>query len=157
MTDNITIKKISPDHPSVQNLICQLDEYQEDLYPSESNHLDSVETLKKPNVRFIGAFLNKELAGIGAVKTFRDYGEIKRMFVSSTYRGKGVAKIILKDIENFLTQQGIFFVRLETGILQKEAISLYKSHGFKECSPFGKYTPDPLSLFMEKELNNSNS
>jgi putative acetyltransferase len=43
-------------------------------------------------------------------------------------------------------------LRLEMGGLQPEALSLYRSAGFVEIGPFGAYGPDPLSIFMEKEI-----
>jgi ribosomal protein S18 acetylase RimI-like enzyme len=44
-------------------------------------------------------------------------------------------------------------VRLETGIHQPEAISLYERAGFYRIPPFGSYTDDPLSLCYEKRLD----
>ncbi len=40
-------------------------------------------------------------------------------------------------------------LRLETGIHQHEAISLYESVGFQAIPPFGAYKEDPLSRFYE--------
>ena len=31
-------------------------------------------------------------------------------------------------------------------------LALYRSAGFIETGPFGRYAPDPLSVFMEKTL-----
>ena len=42
--------------------------------------------------------------------------------------------------------------RHKTEKKQPEALALYRSAGFVEIGPFGKYGPDPLSLFMEKPL-----
>lgn len=58
----------------VSQLIDALDEYQSDLYPEESNHLDSPQTLSEPNCKFLGAYQRDELVGIGAVKKSSDYG-----------------------------------------------------------------------------------
>jgi putative acetyltransferase len=41
---------------------------------------------------------------------------------------------------------------LETGVLQPDAIALYRGQGFRDRGPFGSYAPDPLSVFMEKAL-----
>ena len=51
-----------------------------------------------------------------------------------------------------LVKKSIFTVRLETGIDQHEAIDLYKRLGYSEIAPFGGYTEDPLSVFMEKKI-----
>jgi len=137
-------------------LLRQADEYASGLYPAESNHLDDPEELSKPNVTFLGAFQDDTLVGIGAVKVLSDditYGEIKRVFVAAEHRGKGVSKLIMRALENNLRDLGVQFSRLETGVKQVEAISLYESLGYEERNPFGEYKQDPLSLFMEKVLS----
>ncbi|MDA3791183.1 MAG: GNAT family N-acetyltransferase [Desulfobacula sp.] len=146
------IQQISVNTPGVKLFIQKLDAYQESLYPSESNHLDSIETLKQSNVFFVGAMEKDELTGIGAVKIFTGYGEIKRMFIPEKHRGKGIGKLILKALEIHLIQQKIFMAQLETGIHQAAAIHLYETMGFKKIKSFGDYTVDPLSIFMEKNL-----
>jgi len=42
--------------------------------------------------------------------------------------------------------------RLETGASSHAARTLYLSTGYTVCLPFGDYSPDPLSVFMEKHL-----
>jgi len=55
-------------------------------------------------------------------------------------------------LENWLVKKSIFTARLETGIHQHEAINLYKRLGYLVIAPFGDYTEDPLSVFMEKKI-----
>lgn len=55
-------------------------------------------------------------------------------------------------IENHLIDQGICRIRLEAGIYQPEALGLYRRLGYVERGPYGDYAPDPLSVFMEKQL-----
>ncbi len=125
------------------------------LYPAESNHLDDVEVLCKPNVHFVGAFLSTALIGIGAVKVLCDdvtYGEIKRLFVLENQRGKGASKLIMEELENHLRSCGVAFSRLETGTEQPQVVRLYDRLGYRRRAPFGDYEQDPFSLFMEKAL-----
>ena len=149
------IQQISVNTPDVQTFIQALDAYQERLYPSESNHLDSNETLMRPNVFFVGAMEEDGLKGIGAVKIFETYGEIKRMFIPARFRGKGIGKQIIQALETHLMEQKIFRAVLETGIHQTAAIGLYETMGFTRTTSFGSYTEDPLSIFMEKKLPKS--
>ena len=148
----IVIRQVDPTRAEVIELIHQLDEYQESMYPPESNHLDSIDELSKTNVNFIAAYAGSEICGIGAVRVLNDYGEIKRLYVAEKYRGKGIAKEIVKELENRLIKRSIFTARLETGIHQHEAIDLYKKLGYSKIAPFGDYTEDPLSVFMEKKI-----
>ncbi len=101
----------------------------------------------------LGAFDQQGLVAIGAVKLFSDYGEIKRVYVPQVHRGKGLAKIIMAALEKALTDRALFKAQLETGIYQSEAIGLYKDLGYEVCRSFGDYRPDPLSVFMSKDLS----
>ena len=74
------------------------------------------------------------------------------MFVSPLARGQNIGRRLLQRLEAIAIDKGIPLLRLETGINQPEALALYRSAGFVEIGPFGKYGPDPLSLFMEKPL-----
>ena len=149
----IEIRQVDPMQVEVIELIYQLDEYQESMYPPKSNHLDSIDELSKTNVNFLAAYGDSEICGIGAVGVLNDYGEIKRLYVPEKYRGKGIAKEIVKELENCLVKRSIFTARLETGIHQHEAIDLYKKLGYSEIAPFGDYTEDPLSVFMERKID----
>jgi putative acetyltransferase len=148
----IQIKQVDPTQSEVVELINQLDEYQESMYPPESNHLDSLDELSETNVDFLAAYSDSKICGIGAVKVLNDYGEIKRLYVPQTYRGRGIAEEIVKELENRLIEKSIFTARLETGVHQLEAIGLYRKLGYSETVPFGDYTEDPLSVFMAKKI-----
>lgn len=149
------IAKLAPASPAAQHLIALSDAHMAALYPSESNHAESVAGLQLPNVLFVGGYVEGELIACGAVKLLHDdgsYGEIKRMFVQDAHRGKGYSKLLLQYLEAHLVQAAIKLARLETGIRQPEALGLYRRLGYAERPPFGTYQPDPLSVFMEKQL-----
>ena len=154
MTQNIEVIETNPTILEARTLIAELDDYQSRLYPAESNHLDSLEELAGPNVTFIIARLDGQVVGCGAVKAIRgEYGEIKRMYVSPTVRGHGLAKTMLAYLEKKMWAKGIPLTRLETGIHQTEAIGLYERLGYRRIGTFGDYQEDPLSIFMEKRLD----
>jgi putative acetyltransferase len=150
------IEPTDPESDSAQALIAMSDTYMTALYPAESNHLESASALKAPNVLFLGCFLQDQLVGCGAVKILSDdgrYGELKRVFVLESHRGKGYSKAIMEKLEGHLKTSGIALARLETGIRQPEALGLYKRLGYVERAPFGAYVEDPLSVFLEKRLD----
>ena len=144
------IELINP--KKAESLINELDTYQSKLYPPDSCHLDSVETLQSENVYFYGAIENNAVIAIGSVKIFQDYGELKRIYVPISQRRKGLAKKIIEKLESLLISKKIFLSRLETGPYSKDAISLYEKLGYSICGKFGSYKEDPLSTFMEKRL-----
>ncbi len=89
------IEPLNPKSTAAQALIAKSDAYMAALYPSESNHMESVQALALPNVLFLGGYIEGELVACGAVKTLADdgtYGEVKRVFVLESHRGKGSRK-----------------------------------------------------------------
>ena len=143
----------TPDQPEVIALITELDAYQDTLYPPESRHLLDLAALKQPNVLFAVARDNTGQAmGCGAIVLYPDYGEIKRMYVSPLGRGRGIARRLLALLESHAVGSGCRLLRLETGPYQPEALALYAGAGYARRGPFGGYTNDPLSVFMQKHL-----
>ena len=82
-----------------------------------------------------------------------DTVEIKRMFVSTEKRGKGISKHILNELEKWAAELGYTKFILETGVKQLEAIGLYNRFGYKQIENYGQYIGKPLSVCMSKELN----
>ncbi|WP_457442541.1 GNAT family N-acetyltransferase [Roseateles sp. P5_E4] len=145
---------LDPGHPDAQRLIALSEAYMGALYPSESNHFEPADGLRPPQGSFYGLWRGEQLVGCGGVKHFDadGYGEIKRLFVLDSERGRGVARQLMAQLEAELTERGLRIARLETGIHQPEALALYRRLGYSERGPFGGYTPDPLSSFFEKVL-----
>lgn len=106
-----------------------------------------------PHGGFILARMNGEAAGCAAFRRMDEHAaEVKRMFVTSAHRRKGIARRLLAEIEAFIAQQGYTTARLETGTLQEEAIALYESAGYRRIPPFGPYVGNPISVCFEKAL-----
>jgi putative acetyltransferase len=124
------------------------------LYPAESNHLLPIDALREPSVLFHVA---RDAAGTalatGAVVLKGDWAEIKRMWVEPQARGQGLSKTILARLEQQARAHGVRWLRLETGIDSHSALGLYARAGFVAREPFADYRPDPLSVFMEKDLS----
>ena len=149
----MTVQPESPDQPDVIALIAELDAYQDTLYPPESRHSLGLPSLMQSNVLFFVARDDvSQAVGCGAVVLNSSYGEIKRMFVSPSRRGRGIARALLAALESASANAGCTLLRLETGPFQPEALAFYASCGYQRRPPFGKYFDDPLSVFMEKSL-----
>ena len=157
------------------HLLLLSDAYMASLYPAESNHLVSSESLRTGDACFIGAFqhgrdgsgegvTHQKPVAVTAAETrcvacvaarfcrTEGYAEIKRLYVDMAWRGSGLAKRLMARVESEIVEQGIQFARLEMGIHQPEADALYRSLGYREIPPFGDYVLDPLSQFLEKAL-----
>ncbi|MBO5335880.1 MAG: GNAT family N-acetyltransferase [Lachnospiraceae bacterium] len=73
-------------------------------------------------------------------------GEVKRMFIKSEYRGKGIAKALLNTVECYAKEQGCHTLFLDTRITLEPAVFLYRSFGFHIVFQQGLY------IQMEKGL-----
>ncbi|MBN3744980.1 GNAT family N-acetyltransferase [Burkholderia sp. Se-20373] len=149
----MTIAFEPPDQPDVIALIADLDAYQDTLYPPESRHALDIALLNQSNVLFAVARDSEGKAiGCGAIVLNPEFGELKRMYISPRGRGKGVARKLMTMLESRAIDSGCKVIRLETGPHQHDALALYASAGYQRRGPFGDYTDDPLSVFMQKHI-----
>jgi ribosomal protein S18 acetylase RimI-like enzyme len=143
-----------PDSADATFLISELEAHLDPLYPKTSRHGYSVEKLMNQGVAFFVTRCDEVAAGCGGIELFgKAYGEIKRMYVRPQFRGLGLARQMLDHLSAYAQERGIFLLRLETGIHQKEAIALYEGMGFQRIPPFGEYREDPNSRFYEKRIS----
>ena len=79
--------------------------------------------------------------------------EIKRMYVRSGMRRRGVARRVLDALERTAADAGRRRMVLETGSEQPEAIALYAKAGYVPMSErFGLYADSTTSLYYCKDL-----
>ena len=122
------------------------------LYPEESNHLvDPTDLGAEGNVLLGAEELDAVIGCVGFVDR-GDYAEVKRLFVSQEFRGHGIARVLMAELESRAVDAGHTLMRLETGIHQPGAMALFESLQCQIRTPFGDYVDDPLSVFMEKTL-----
>lgn len=89
----------------------------------------------------------------GAIKEFgKNAMEVKRMFTLPEYRGKGIAGLLLAELESWAKELGAKQVVLETGKKQVEAISLYERSGYERITNYGQYIGIKTSVCFEKLL-----
>lgn len=74
------------------------------------------------------------------------------MYVSSEYRGFGIADKILDEIEKRVLKTGISKIVQETGIKQTEAIRFYLRKGYIRIHNYGQYEGNQDSVCMEKVI-----
>lgn len=123
--------------------------------PAESVHALGIERLRDPSVTFVSAWIDGEVAGIGALSEIdAERGELKSMRVDDRFRGRGIGRAVLRHLIAMARERGMTSLWLETGTPADFAAAtrLYESEGFAVCGPFGDYTDDPFSLFMTKVL-----
>ena len=150
---SIVIAAERPDSTDAAGLIAELNAYLERLSPPESRHGLSIEQLLARDVAFFVLRVDDTPAGCAGIQLCGPaYGEVKRMYVRPPYRGRGFARMLLARLADHAPAYGVGALRLETGIAQRDAISMYERAGFRRIPPFGSYRDDPLSLFYEMLL-----
>ncbi|RAG80685.1 GNAT family N-acetyltransferase [Streptacidiphilus pinicola] len=78
--------------------------------------------------------------------------ELKRMYTREAARGRGLARRMLRWLEEDARRAGRRRMVLETGDQQPEAIALYLSEGYAPIVKFGYYREYDSSICLGKAL-----
>lgn len=93
--------------------------------------------LTPPAGLLVLATLHGRPVGCGALKLHQDApAEVKRMWISPSVRGLGAGRRLLAELERRAAARGATVARLETNGTLAEAISLYRSAGYREVPAF---------------------
>lgn len=146
------IIRTNPQNKDFINLVKELDAYlkitdedEHDFY----NQFNNIDVLNE----VILAYNNGAIVGCGAIKKFDNISaEVKRMYVSKEYRGKGFAQNILKELEIWAKELDFKKCILETGKRQVEAVHFYHKCNYKVIPNYGQYTGMENSICFEKKL-----
>jgi putative acetyltransferase len=149
----IDIIKTDSTNPDFCGLVLLLDQYLEKIDGEEHAFYNQFNSVQKLH-HVIVAYKNNMPAGCGALKKFsEDTAEVKRMYVREEYRGQGIAKQILSELEIWAAALNFSYCILETGKKQPEAIKLYQQSNYITISNYGQYANVENSVCMKKEIN----
>jgi GNAT superfamily N-acetyltransferase len=155
------IRRIAYGSPAADVLLDAMDAEMGALYADmretrdpEVSRLVSVALVVHPEemVAAVGAFDGDELVGHAAVRPFEDALEVKRVYVRSDYRGRGISTQLMLELEAIARERGVSRLILQTGNRQAEAIALYLKLGYVPIDRFGLYKPVPFFLCYGKSL-----
>jgi GNAT superfamily N-acetyltransferase len=108
-----------------------------------------------PGGDFLVAFLDGVPVACGGWRSHGGDGsiaEVKRMFTRPEARRRGVARALLRAVEESARAAGRSQVALETGMFQPEAIAMYESAGYGRIPNFGYYRDEPGVRSFGREL-----
>lgn len=78
-------------------------------------------------------------------------GEVKRLFVQSSHRGKRIADQMLDALEQFAFKEGLQWIYLDSKDDLYAALKFYRRRGYNDCP---RYNINPqATVFLNKELN----
>jgi GNAT superfamily N-acetyltransferase len=107
-----------------------------------------------PEGRLLLAFVEGKAAGCIALRKLeKGVCEMKRLYVRSEFRGRGLGRLLVERSIAEARSLGYRKMRLDTlpGKMAK-AVSLYEAHGFRAI-PAYYHNPYGETLFMEKDLS----
>jgi GNAT superfamily N-acetyltransferase len=152
-SSNLVVTIEDPHSRAAALLIARLSKELGERYGDDGAGAFSPDDVAVPGAAFVIARVEQEAVGGGALRPVEpSVAEIKRMFVEPHTRGRGVAQVILQNLESLAREFGYERVILETGTRQPEAIRLYESAGYQRIACYGPYVDNPLSVCFEKRL-----
>jgi GNAT superfamily N-acetyltransferase len=148
----ITLVKANSDNSDFKQLVRKLDAEIAERDGADHSFYAQFNTIADIKYAIV-AYEDQRPLGCGAINAFNDCTmEVKRMYVSPEYRGKGVATKVLLALENWAAEMRMTRCVLETGKRQPEAISLYKKNGYKLIPNYGQYAGIENSVCFVKEM-----
>jgi putative acetyltransferase len=146
----ISIKRTNSDNEDFIALVKELDadlairDGAEHGFYAQFNKIDAIKYV-------LVAYLDDKPVGCGAIKMYeQDVMEVKRMYVLPDQRGKGIAALILAELETWAKELQYKQCILETGLKQPEAIKLYQKCGYTQIPNYGQYKDVENSVCFEK-------
>lgn len=148
-----TFKRTNSDNLDFQELVLELDKDlairngDTNAFFAQYNKIDLIKHV-------VIAYEENQAVGCGAMKEFEGTAmELKRMFVPLNHRGKGIARGVLEELQNWAKELGYKKCVLETGDKMPEGISLYIKSGFQIIPNYGQYINIKSSICFEKEIH----
>ncbi len=136
-----------------RKLVAQLDHYLAVIDGNEHSFYDQYNKIETLN-QVIVIYENDSAVACGAIKEFEsDSMEVKRMFTDPAYRGKGLARKVLTELEKWAAELGYRKCVLETGKRMKDAIELYSRSNYQVIPNYGQYIGIDNSVCFEKEIS----
>jgi len=152
--DVLTVEPRRYDSAEVQALVESVQqEYVERYGGPDAAQVDPAQFEPPDGLFLVGLLDGQPVATGGWRRLPGGDAELKRMFVVTAARRRGIARALLAELERSAANAGISRLVLNTGLEQPEAIRLYESSGYTPVPGFGHYADAPRALFYGKELS----
>ena len=159
--DPLTVAAIEWDDPRGESLRAAMDAEMGALYaerfasmpPESIAPMQQAFSIDPAEIVSSVVVLDGDLAvGHAALRPYGDQLEVKRVFVRPEFRGRGVSKQLMRELEIIARSGGVRTLVLQTADLQIDAIRLYEGLGYVPIPSFRGYDVVPGSLCFAKEL-----
>jgi GNAT superfamily N-acetyltransferase len=107
--------------------------------------------LAPPGGVLLLARVGGEPAGLGGVRHLEtEVAEVKSMYVAPAFRGRGLARRILAELEEVARRHGCRATRLDTSDYLTDAVHLYRAAGYREVPAYNGNLK--ANLWFERQL-----
>ncbi len=146
------ILRTTSENPDFIHLVKALDLYLAEIdgkdhsFYAQYNKIDTIQHV-------VVAYEDGTPIGCGAIKAFDPISmEVKRMYVDPAFRNRGIAALVLQELEEWTQELGYIRSVLETGKRQIEAVYFYQKSGYVEIPNYGQYVGVENSVCFEKKF-----
>lgn len=148
----LEIKRTKASDQDFQKLVHLLDQELAEIDGEEHDFYHQFNAIVDMNYCLVG-YAKGEPVACGAIKPIgEDSMEVKRMYTTQAARGKGLASMLLLELEQWAIELGKTYCLLETGKRQEDAVALYKKNGYQITANYGQYIGIDNSICFQKSL-----
>lgn len=135
----------------------ELDDFLNEAAGGEENRRQNIPLNALEGIQDVVVACDGDLTvGCAALRPYDDTtAEVKRVFVKSTYRGRGISRQLMERLEKRGLERGYRRFILESGDVLTAAMHLYRSLGYEVIPNYGPYKDMPKSVCMEKLIVNT--
>lgn len=159
--DRLDLRELLLDHVDARLLVEEVQSYYVGLYGGrDTSPIDPREMASPDGAFFIGYLVGDPVVMGGwrfALESIdidaRRPAELKRMYVVPAQRGRGLARGMLRHLEESARRAGADALVLETGQPQVGAVGLYRASGYVDISRFGHYKDKSEAVHLAKLLD----
>lgn len=153
----VSIAVESPLQDDVRGMVAALNATMIPLTPREFQFQLTAEQMAEPTVTvFVARDPDGGPVGMAALKDHGEgIGEVKRMFTTTSARGRGVGSKLLREVEALARAKSMVRLVLETGEAPgfEPAWRVYERGGFTSCGAVLDYPDSGYSRFYDKMLD----
>ena len=147
------VRTIDPFQPEAIELLWRMRREIDGLYGEVTTSPPPQHEFQVPRAAFMAAFVQGTMIGCGGIKPWDSRTAIlKRLFVVPEQRRKGVARMLMHELEQQARTFGYERMVLDTGFRQEGALALYLSLGYRRASLTGRNDVKDWGVCFEKVL-----